>query len=289
MASDEPPHQNIRGLLFPNAPFFSKKNIEDTLDNVPHDGDIIIASYPKTGTTWLQYIVMQIVSKGELYPKFDDCVLKYVPFLEMSGVSVLDKMEKPRMYKHHCPYNMIQKNDKAKYLYVYRRPEDTIISYYHFLINLNRNPPELDAFFEKFLSGEIGYGSYFDHVLSFYTHKNDENVLLVCYEKLLHNRRDEILRIAKFLGEEYYRNLAEDESLLEAVLERTSFDYMKKNLSLTNSNARKEEEKKTINFFRKGVVGDGKKSLSSDQLKRLKDVVKEKLNGSELLNEWITE
>ncbi|GIX69897.1 sulfotransferase family cytosolic 1B member 1 [Caerostris extrusa] len=45
----------IRGLPFPGSPWFTIKNIEDTLDFVPSDGDIVIASYPKTGTTWLQY------------------------------------------------------------------------------------------------------------------------------------------------------------------------------------------------------------------------------------------
>ncbi|GFT34640.1 hypothetical protein NPIL_391451, partial [Nephila pilipes] len=189
MASDV--LQNIRGIMFPSGPIFQKKNIEDSMDYVPHDDDIIIASYPKTGTTWLNYIVMQIVSKGEMYPDFDDCFIKYVPFLEASGTSVLDKMEKPRMYKHHFPYNMVQKNSKAKYLYSYRRPEDTAISYYHFLTSLNSYPPGFDTYFENFLSGNIGYGNYFDHVLSYYAHKNDENVLLVSYEKLLLNRRDE--------------------------------------------------------------------------------------------------
>ncbi|GFR06281.1 hypothetical protein TNCT_693701 [Trichonephila clavata] len=134
-------YQSIRGLMFPGGPMFPKKNIEDTLDYVPHDGDIIIASYPKTGTTWLEYIVLQIVSKGELYPEFDEISLKYIPFLEMMGTSILDKIEtelildkieNPRIYMHHCPYNMVQKNNKAKYLYAYRRPEDTVISYYHF-------------------------------------------------------------------------------------------------------------------------------------------------------------
>ncbi|GFS71880.1 hypothetical protein NPIL_194991 [Nephila pilipes] len=232
---------------------------------------------------------MQIVSKGELYPDFNDCLLKYVPLLEMAGVSVLDQMEKPRIYKHHCPYNMVQKNVKAKYLYTYRRPEDTVISYYHFLQTLKRNPPELDEFLDNFLSGKIGYGNYFDHVLSFYAHKSDENMLLVSYEKLLLNRRDEILRIAKFLGEEYYQNLVEDESLLEKIEERTSFAYMKNNLSLINPNLKKEEERKTVDFFRKGVTGDGKESLSSNQLKRFKDAMMEKLNGSELLQEWMKE
>ncbi|GFT07493.1 sulfotransferase family cytosolic 1B member 1, partial [Nephila pilipes] len=182
MASDV--LQNIRGLTFPSGPVFKKKNIEDALDYIPHDGDIIIASYPKTGISWLNYIAMQIISKGELYPDFDDCYIKYAPFLEMAGTSVLDKMKKPRIYKYHFPYNMVQKNSKAKYLYIYRRPEDAAISFYHFLTNLMGNPPGLDTYFEKFLLGNVGYGNYFDHVLSYYEHKNDENMLLVSYEKL---------------------------------------------------------------------------------------------------------
>ncbi|GFT89547.1 hypothetical protein NPIL_178421 [Nephila pilipes] len=287
MAADD--LQNIRGFLFPKASLFAKNNIEDTLDYVPHDDDIIIASYPKTGTTLLQYIVIQIVSKGEMYPDMDDCLFKHIPYLEATGTSVLDKMEKPRIYKHHCPYNMVQKNDKAKCLYTYRRPEDTAISYYHFLSILESTPKGLNGYFENFLSGNIGYGNYFDHVLSFYAHKCDENMLLVSYEKLQLNKRDEILRIAKFLGEEYYQSLIEDEQLLEKILERTSFDYMKKNLSLTHPKSGKGAERKTVNFFRKGVIGDGKKSLSSEQQERLKNMAVKKLKESELFDEWMKE
>ncbi|GFT89546.1 hypothetical protein NPIL_178411 [Nephila pilipes] len=287
MDPDRPKCQIIRGLPFPNAPWFPKKNIEDTLDYVPHDGDIIIASYPKTGTTWLQYIVLQIVSKGELFPSFDDCLFKHAPFLEMAGTSVLEKMEKPRIYKHHCPYNMVQKNDKAKYLYVYRRPDDTVVSYYHFMINLGHDPPDRDEFFEQFLSGDIAYGHYYDHVLSFYSHKDDESLLLVSYENLMQNRKDEILKIAKYLGDEYYQPLFEDESLLEKVLEHTSFDYMKKNLALIHPDPKNEGGKRNVIFFRKGVIGDGKQSLSPEQIKRLKDLASEKLKGSELLDEWM--
>ncbi|GFS39557.1 sulfotransferase family cytosolic 1B member 1 [Nephila pilipes] len=281
--------QNIRGLLFPNAPYFPKKNIEDAMDYVPHDGDIIIASYPDTGATLLQYIVLQIVSEGEMYPDINDCLFKYVPYLEASGISVVDKMEKPRLYKHHCPYNMVQKNSKAKYLYTYRRPDDTAISYYHFLSNLEKSPPGLDTYLENFLSGNIGYGNYFDHVLSFYEHKDDENVLLVSYEKLQLNRRDETLRIAKFLGETYYQSLVEDESLVEMILERTSFDYMMKNLSLFYIKREIEEGRKKVDFYQKAMIGNGKKFLSSEQRELLKDMAVKKLEGSELLDEWMTE
>ncbi|CAL1272149.1 unnamed protein product [Larinioides sclopetarius] len=279
--------QVIRGLPFPNSPYFSAKNIEDTLDYVPHDGDIIIASYPKTGTTWLQYIVFQIISKGEFFPSFDDCLHKYAPFLEMSGIAVLENLEKPRVYKHHCPYNMVQKNKKAKYIYTYRNPEDTVISYYYFMINLGREITELDEFFEGFVSGNLAYGHYFDHALSFFAHKDDENMLLVSYEKLLQNKREEILRIAKYLGEKYFQILSENDSIMEKVLEHTSFEYMKNNLSLIYPDGKSGQ--RNVNFFRKGVFGDGKKSLKPDQLKRLKDLAMERLEGTDLLKEWFGE
>lgn len=287
MATKKTKCKIIRGLPFPGAPYFPTKNIEETLDYVPLDGDIVIASYPKTGTTWLQYIVLQIVSKGEIFPSFNDCLFKYAPFLEMSGTSILEKMEKPRIYKHHCPYNMVKKNAKAKYLYIYRRPEDTVVSYYHYIINLGHDPPNQEEFFAQFLSGDVAYGNYYDHVLSFFAHKDDEGMLLVSYEKLQLNRKEEILRIAKFLGDEYYQPLSEDDSLVEKILEKTSFDYMKKNLSLSHPDPKNEGKNRTVNFFRKGLIGDGKQSLSSDQLKQLKDLGLEKLKGMELMDEWM--
>ncbi|GIY02278.1 hypothetical protein CDAR_112661 [Caerostris darwini] len=279
----------IRGLPFPGSPWFTIKNIEDTLDFVPSDGDIVIASYPKTGTTWLQYIVLQITSRGELFPTFNDCLYKYAPFLEMSGTSVMDNMEKPRICKHHCPYNMVQKNDKCKYLYIYRKPEDTAISYFNFMINLGHEP-ELNEFFEEFMTGDIAFGHYFDHVLSYFAHKDDGNMLLVSYEKLQLNKKEEILRIAKFLGEEYFASLSEDDELMEKVLERTTFDYMKKHLNLEHPHPKDHEgHTRKVDFFRKGVIGDGKKSLSSVQLERLKNLAMEKLKGTDLIKEWIEE
>ncbi|GFR19050.1 sulfotransferase family cytosolic 1B member 1 [Trichonephila clavata] len=112
-------------------------------------------------------------------------------------------------------------------------------------------------------------------------------MLLVSYENLLRNRKEEVLKIAKFLGDEYYQPLFEDESLLETVLEHTSFDYMKKNLALIHPDPKVEGGERKVDFFRKGVMGDGKQSLSSDQLKQLKDMASEKLKGTELLDEWL--
>ncbi|GFR08225.1 hypothetical protein TNCT_453331 [Trichonephila clavata] len=283
--------QRIRGHPFPKAAWFTKEHIEETLDYESRDGDIIICSYPKTGTTWLQYIVMQITSKGKDFPAFNDALVNVVPFMEMTGKGPIDEMKGLRIYKHHYPFNMIKKNDKAKYLYIYRHPEDTFVSFYHFLQSIREEKFDFDQMFEEFLSNDIEYGRYFEHVLSFAAHKNDDNLLLISYENLFNNRKEGYLRIAKFLGEDYYQSLVNDEALLNRVLENTSFDYMKKNLQFVHPNPKEpsKDTVKTVNFFRKGGVGDGKSKLSPDQIKRIRQLANEIMKGTEILKQWYGE
>ncbi|KAF8787311.1 Sulfotransferase 1C2 like protein [Argiope bruennichi] len=281
--------QIIRGVPFPKVAWFTKDNIEGTLDYVPKDDDIIIASYPKTGTFWLQYILIQITSRGESFPSFQDVHAK--TFMEMVGPDVIDSLEGVRMYKHHYRYDMVKKNPKSKVLYIYRNPEDIFVSFIHFMENVREEKLNFEECFEGFLSGNIEYGSYFEHVLSFLDHKDDDNLLLISYEKLHASPKEEILRIARFLGEKYYQDLSNDESLLDKIVKNTSFDHMKKNLKLelphNDPNSSSEKPAHTINYFRKGVVGDGKNSLSSEQVKRLREKVAEVMKDTEILKEWI--
>ncbi|GBN37202.1 Sulfotransferase 1C2, partial [Araneus ventricosus] len=170
--------------------------------------------------------------------------------------------------------------------------EDTLVSWYHFLQSFLEEQINFDDFFEGFLDGNVEYGSYLDHVLSYLAHKDDDNLFLVSYEKLHANRKEEILRIAKFLGEEFYQSLSDNESLLDEIIVHTSFDYMKKNLVATLPHNRasedtEDESERVINFFRKGTVGDGKRSLSLNQLKRLQKRVAETMKDREVLREWM--
>ncbi|GFT29376.1 hypothetical protein NPIL_572501 [Nephila pilipes] len=295
MANEDQPKKNqyvqlVRGCPFPGAAWFKKEILEEIMDFVPNPGDIIISSYPKTGTTWLQYIVLQIISKGNLFPAWED-MDKICPYLEMVGISGLEPLKPPRMCMHHIPYNLVQKNENAKVLYIYRRPEDTLVSYYHFLKGLREDKMDFDLFFENFLSGNIGYGRYFEHIMSYLDHKDDDNLLLISYEKLHANRKEEILRIAKFLGEEYARSISENESILNSIIEKTSFNHMKSNLSASIPMISKEDKcaglkPKKIDFFRKGTVGDGKNLLSPEQMKHLKDIASKSMRGTGIFEDW---
>lgn len=284
----------VRGFPLPTWEFLNEKNIEDAMDGAPEDGDLVLASYPKTGTNWVQYILLQIRSNGESFPSFNESLFNVVPYVDMTGFAPVLHQQKPRFYRHHLPYNLVQKNDKSKVVYTYRNPEDTAVSYYHFLRSVQPHIQlDFNQFFDGFVTGEIGYGSYFRHVLSFYQHRNDDNLLMVSYEKLHANRKEEILKVAKFLDEDLYGSLLEDQELLENIIRRTSFDYMKKNLRVfcpvvdaRTTEAQPKEEGPTVNLFRKGIVGDGKALLTDEQRQLLKETAERVLKGTTILDEW---
>lgn len=287
--------QVINGLPFPYYSEFKRQNIEDTMNYRPKDGDIIITSYPKSGTTWLEYIVLQILSKGKLFPSFDDLTHKIVPFMELTGTAVVDAAAEPRIFKHHVPYNMVQKNPQSKTLYIYRNPEDVVVSYFFFLQSYDETSPlDFNIFFERFINGNIGFGRCFEHVLSFYNHREDPNLMMISYEKLHSDTRAEVLRIAKFLGEQYFKEIVQDEKLLSKIIANTSFENMKTKLYLTHPDCRDDDDpdvkngkKKTLTFFRKGTTGDGKIFLSEPQKERIRHEMKNVLKGTSVLEEWL--
>jgi len=53
------------------------------------------------------------------------------------------------------------------------------------------------------MEGKNLFGDYFEHILSWSKHLNDENVLFLTYEDMVHDTHESIRKIAKFLGPKY--------------------------------------------------------------------------------------
>ncbi|CAM4538675.1 unnamed protein product, partial [Caretta caretta] len=53
-------------------------------------------------------------------------------------------------------------------LVLFRNPQDTAASFFHFLKNISDIPSynSWDEFFSEFMSGKVTWGSYFDHVVA---------------------------------------------------------------------------------------------------------------------------
>ena len=234
--------------------------------------DIWIVTYPKSGTTWTQQIVRLILNGG----KSDGKILTdAVPWVEafnpkFPGYEPLnvDEMVSPRAFKSHFPYDQMPcgppNTTLGKYIYVVRNPKDVLVSYHTHVSALPFTiKKEWDEYFEEFLQGEISYGSYFDHVLTWWAHKDDDNVLFLKYEDMKKDLQSAVATIAKFIGQDISKKLVEE------ITYRTTFENMKKD-NTANYEWMNHAHLDNLNpYMRKGEVGGWKDYFTPEQAARL--------------------
>ena len=281
-AEATPPDLSINGLPVP--PRFNTKWVESMKDTVKlRPDDIWIVTYPKSGTTWTQQIVRLILNRG-----IDDGlkITDAVPWVEgftaipATGFKYqvdIDKMASPRAFKSHFPYGMmpcgLPSSTPGKYIYIVRNPRDITVSFFHHYRTLPFYPHyEWEDFFEKFLKGDVDFGDYFDHVLSWWTHKDDDNVLFLKYEDMKKDLPSAVAAIAKFIDQDISKELVEE------IAHRTTFENMKKDSSANYEWRNSKVLKPTrTDFMRKGIVGDWKNYFTPEQVARLDAVYDSKL------------
>lgn len=302
-------YQYIDGFCTPRA--FREENFRSAMKYTAREGDIFIVTYPKCGTTWTQYIVCNILTRGHLPSDIADYDLMS-PFVDARGAEAAENRPTKGPIVTHLPRNVLQPRHCAKYIYVARNPYDCAVSYYYFLKGFTPNTfPDFGSFLAMFLSGKVPYGDYFDHLLSWYERRKDANVLFITYEELKTDSRAQFLRIADFLGNEHGRAMRQDEALLRHVLDSCRLENMKAFIKYNpvdrfqTENCKvcteKEQSTNVIDnaaiikdpdskiapaFLRKGIVGDWKNHFSSEQLEKTKAWISEKTAGSNVMSLW---
>ncbi len=65
----------------------------------------------------------------------------------------------------------------TKFICVARNPKDVAVSYYYHTLGFEMYEYDGDwnDFFERFISGEVGDGDWFDHVLGWWKHKGSDS------------------------------------------------------------------------------------------------------------------
>jgi Sulfotransferase domain len=236
----------------------------------PRPDDIFIVTFPKSGTTWLQMILYQIFTDGEMNfahisewsPNFD---------VSVRGRGI-DHLPSPRIIKSHLSYNMIPKGP-CKYIYAVRNGKDVAVSYFHYSRTHLKFNGDFEQFFDLFLNGfptgvydhptwvEYGHPTWFEHVGQWLENRRNLDVLFLTYEELKRDREAAIRKILAFCGKEV------GPEKLARIVERTSFGFMKQyeNKLDTLTWGLLHRAKNAGNFIRKGEVGGWKECLSREQ------------------------
>ena len=102
--------------------------------------DIVIASTVKSGTTWLQQIVAQLIFKGEFEDKLSDVSFWIDTVREYSEEEMcvkINNLKHRRFFKTHSPATVVlrNKNNVAKYIFITRDFRDVVWSFYNHFVN----------------------------------------------------------------------------------------------------------------------------------------------------------
>lgn len=293
--------------------YFPEECIRSALAYKPRPGDVFIVSYPKCGTTWVQHIVYNIYMDAIIPEDPQDRFFR-MPFLELQGGEAAIHGRKPGALKTHLSFSKNPYSADAKYIYVTRNPYDCCVSYYYHTKHIpayEYQDGTFDEFFDSFVNGKTEYGDYFDHLLSWYAHRDDPNVLFLTYEDLKKDTKEWVLKIADVLGETYGTKLREDPSFLDKVLDMCSLDRMKEVVNTRMSTPRDKitsltkiedlhpsllkglqaasellKKPMTGDFIRKGIVGDWRNHFSEEQIKAMKRRIAEKTKNSDVMDLW---
>uniref|UniRef100_A0A3Q2WRQ3 Sulfotransferase n=1 Tax=Haplochromis burtoni TaxID=8153 RepID=A0A3Q2WRQ3_HAPBU len=195
----------IRFVL--NQKFFPMINIfTDDWDNIQNfkarPDDILIATYPKAGTTWVSYI-LDLLYFSDMGPDRQTTIPIHerVPFLEFcvppipSGTDLAEQLPTtPRLIKTHLPVQFVPKSfweQDCRIIYVARNAKDNAVSYFHFdrMNSLQPEPGDWSTFLQGFMEGNSesrAFGSWYDHVNGWWEKKQTySNLLYMFYEDLI--------------------------------------------------------------------------------------------------------
>ena len=205
------------------------------------DDDVIIASYAKSGTTWLQQIVAQLIFNGDVtgpVGEMSPWVDLRVPPREVK-LPAIEAQSHRRFLKTHLPVDALNFSPKAKYIYIARDGRDVVWSLYNHHVNANAawygalndspglvgdkiTPPTKDVvpYFRDWLANDgQPFWSLWQNMRSWWAIRGLRNVLMVHYADLKRDMEGEMRRIAAFLDL--------DPQNWPAILEHCSFPWMK--------------------------------------------------------------
>ena len=248
----------------------------------PRSGDVVVATYPKCGTTWMQRIVSLLIFQSPEARPLD----VVSPWIDMRVgrpiediLAALEMQTHRRAVKTHLPLDGLPFYDDVRYIHVARDGRDACLSFHNhgtgfrqqMLERLDaagladetlarpypRLPSDPAEYFCKWLrTGAIagqtdGYQFvfYFEFEKTYWAERRRPNLLLVHYAELKADLAGEMRRVANFLDIEV------PEEIWPVLVEAAGFQAMKQQGASLMPNATQMLVDGKDRFFNKGENG----------------------------------
>ncbi len=243
--------------------------------------DAFLASYPRSGSTWLRFILYEALSGEDAgFRKIEDRLPEIHmhrgirPILPGGG----------RLIKTHEQY----RSDYKKAVLLVRDVRDVFLSTWAGFSAMGMVPlvskGDFDSFLLSFLRGKaLQMGSWQEHSRSWLESPlaKNGNLLVVRYEDLRQNPEEKVGELLQFIGAtpnvEIIRRAIENNTLQQM---RAKENNAKRSGEQSILLGRRKSEKEESRFVRKGAIGGWRGKLTDAQLKIIEDYAGDTLTAT---------
>jgi len=259
------------------------------------DGDIVISTPPKCGTTWTQMLVGMLVFGSADFPRPLSEISLWLDMQLASKDDVFARLGAQthrRFIKSHTALPGLPYDERVTYICVGRDPRDVAVSCRHHMSNIdldqflklreqavgNEDLAELIPQQQKqpmdpileYLETEINTDnlnvmtlSYvLHHLQSFWDRRDDNNVALFHYSDLQADLPGQLRRLAGVLEIEV------DDAKVDELASAASFAAMRDNAEMVAPNSDARIWKSTNDFFHRGSNGQWREAFDEELLRR---------------------
>ncbi|MBX3432179.1 MAG: sulfotransferase domain-containing protein [Pirellulales bacterium] len=218
--------------------------------------DVFLASYPKSGTTWMAFMLAQLLWKAGREQRINDN--RFLPAIGQQSSAERTLPDGGRLVRTHERYRSCYR----KAVYVVRDGRDAATSMYYQVQRVMGMQATFSEFLPIYLRGRLtGAGAWHDHVNQWRDAPRfaGGSLLVVRYEDMKSDVANELRRTAEFLGVE-----ATEAEIVDAI-EAGSMNAMK-GVEQRSEGVKHNEQNGSIPVVRKGVVGDWRNHFSEEDL-----------------------
>ena len=212
--------------------------------------DVFVGSYPRSGSTWLRFMLLEILSGQASGFSNTNEMLPDVGKHE-AGATVLPGSG--RLIKTHEPFRAEYK----RAIYLVRDPRDVALSEFAYQKALGLAKDDFDAYVKQFLVGNVNpFGSWIDHATSWMKAADAKraDILHVNFEELKQKPQEQLARIVDFL------HMPEVKVRIPAAIENNSLARMKE-----KEKANPQRASANGRFIRSGSAGGWRSAFTDRQ------------------------
>jgi hypothetical protein len=239
---------------------------------------VFVSSFPRSGNTWMRYLLADVLLQTQNIPTSTQLPVHPDDLIpEFRGNSIINRLKRCPSWarrppvafvKTHVPYPRVKgilsgsqwhpfktsntPSRNCKMLYMYRSPDDALVSFYHLCLRepewRSKTTCGIDAFCRKEVSG-------WANNISSYLRAADDGfpIVFISYEQLLGKTEPVLAEVLRWVG------LPHDKPMVERAVSNMQFNKLQA-MEIQENKARRAGPGQQL-FFRHGRSGSGRVEL----------------------------